>query len=114
MRNVHFTMADPPIYAAMTSRRLYPDENLPARSLTSDVSERSEQVHKELDIHGLRLGFNGFVTWKDDEPQLPRNWSLPKKAYNDILVCFFEFWMTAISSSGVSFPRRSLALRALN
>ena len=95
-------MSLPPIYAAMTARRLYPDEDLPSLSLASDSSLHSPNVHKELNRHGLRLGNNGFVEWKYNEPQVPRNWSTSKKAYNDILVCFFEFWMMAISSSGVS------------
>ena len=58
-------------------------------------------LHKVLDHHGLRLGEDNFVEWNPDEKQHPRNWPLFKKTYNVFLVCFFEFWMTAISSSGV-------------
>ncbi|MCJ1447616.1 MAG: hypothetical protein MMC23_008127 [Stictis urceolatum] len=59
-------------------------------------------LHKVLDHHGLRLGEDNFVEWNPDEKQHPRNWPLFKKTYNVFLVCFFEFWMTAISSSGTA------------
>ena len=64
-------------------------------------SQGNSDIHRELDQHGLRLGDDDFVAWKPDEKQHPRNWSIGKKTYNVVLVCFFEFWMTAISSSGV-------------
>lgn len=104
MHDSRLTMAGPPIYTAMTARRLYANEDPPALSLISDSSQRSSRLNKELDLHGLRLGRDDVVEWKDEEPQLPRNWSVRKKAYNNVLVCFFEFWMTAISSSGVRIP----------
>lgn len=106
MDNNLLDMSHLPIYAAMTSRRQVPNEMLPSLSSPSGLSVCCPNVHKELDLRGLRLGFNRLVEWKNDEPQLPRNWSSSKKAYNDILVCFFEFWMSAISSSGVCFSMK--------
>jgi MFS family permease len=72
--------------------------------MSSSPSPSSEKhdpsVDKALTEYGLRMGENDFVEWKDDEPRHPRNWGLGKKTYNVILVSFFEFWMTAISSAG--------------
>ena len=108
-------MSTPPIYAEMTARRLYGDEYYPSTdSESSDVSLYDSKVYRSLDQHGLRMGHDGIVEWKDNEPQLPRNWSITKKAYNDILVCFFEFWMTAVSSSGVRPPLKSVQVRKTN
>lgn len=68
----------------------------------SSSYEKRKDPHNELNNHGLQLGNDGFVEWKLDEKQHPRNWIITKKAYNVGLVCFFEFWMTAISSSGTA------------
>ena len=67
-------------------------------------NEKNAQLRSELDGHGLQIGHEGFVEWKLDEKQHPRNWNFGKKAFDVGLVCFFEFWMTAISSSGVCHP----------
>ena len=67
-------------------------------------NEKKVQLRSELDSHGLQIGHEGFVEWKLDEKRHPRNWNVNKKAFNVGLVCFFEFWMTAISSSGVRCP----------
>ena len=64
-------------------------------------NEKNAQLHSELDSHGLQIGHEGFVEWKLDAKRHPRNWNIRKKAFDVGLVCFFEFWMTAISSSGV-------------
>lgn len=77
----------------------------------SSSYEKRKDPHNELNNHGLQLGNDGFVEWKLDEKQHPRNWIITKKAYNVGLVCFFEFWMTAISSSGVCFLP-SLSMKA--
>ena len=66
-------------------------------------SAHSTDVYKHLDDHGLRLAENDYVDWRPDDKQHPRNWCTGKKTYNVFLLCFFEFWMTAISSSGVRF-----------
>ena len=65
------------------------------------TDEKNAHLHSELDSHGLQLGIDGFVEWKLDERRHPRNWNASKKVFDVGLVCFFEFWMTAISSSGV-------------
>ncbi|KAM0795126.1 major facilitator superfamily domain-containing protein [Usnea florida] len=65
-------------------------------------AEKRAHVGTELNSHGLQLGRDDFVEWKLDEKQHPRNWNLGKKVFNVGLVCFFEFWMTAISSAGTA------------
>ena len=98
-------MSTPPIYAEMTAYRLYGDEYYPSTdSESSKASLHDAKVHYSLKRHGLRIGHDGFVEWKNYDPQLPWNWSITKKAYNDILICFLQFWMTAMSSSGVRSP----------
>lgn len=69
----------------------------------SQSPESGTDVDKMLEERGLRLAEDNFVDFKTDSPEHPRNWALWKKTYNVILVCFFEFWMTAISTSGVSY-----------
>ena len=63
--------------------------------------EKRAHLHSELSNHGLQLGDDGVVEWKPDEIRHPRNWNAAKKAFDVGMVCCFEFWMTAISSSGV-------------
>ncbi|KAL6714782.1 hypothetical protein ACLMJK_007042 [Lecanora helva] len=65
-------------------------------------SEQTTNTSKHLDDFGLLLREDGYVDWKPDEKKHPRYWSFSKKTYNAFLLCFFEFWMTAISSSGTA------------
>lgn len=75
--------------------------------LTSCVMSSFSSTHTELNVRNglsdrdLLVGKDGYVGWVPDAKQHPRNWGVGKKTYNVALVCFFEFWMTAISSSGV-------------
>ena len=104
-------MSTPPIYAEMTARRLYGDEFYPSTdSESSNSSLHDLKVRRALNQHGLCIGHEDFVKWQDEAPQLPRNWTISKKAYNDILICFFEFWMTTVSSSGVCTSLKSLQI----
>lgn len=71
------------------------------------IDERRAHLYSELNSHGLQLRNDGFVEWKHDENRHPRNWNVTKKAFTVDLLCFFDLWMTAISSSGVRFPLSS-------
>jgi len=64
-------------------------------------SQVSLGVDKELKKHGLHLE-DGEVCWDDDNEDHPRNWSAFAKCYNNAIIFWLEFFMTFISTSGVS------------
>jgi len=57
-------------------------------NLTS-MSRLQEQLH----LHGLEMTDDGFVRWKQDSVQHPRNWLWQWKVYNAALVMFLDFFM---------------------
>jgi len=70
--------------------------------MSSVSSSQTElNIRNRLSQHDLDIDKEGFVQWTPDAKLHPRNWGAGKKTYNVALLCFFEFWMTAISSSGV-------------
>ena len=58
-------------------------------------------LDKALHDAGLKQNDEGKVDWQDDAKQHPRNWRHFSKIYTVIVVTWLEFFMTAISSSGV-------------
>ncbi|KAL4963144.1 major facilitator superfamily domain-containing protein [Aspergillus stella-maris] len=45
---------------------------------------------------------SGYVRWRRDSKDHPRNWSPMRKAYDTSLVMLFEFYTTVISTTGAS------------
>lgn len=58
-------------------------------------------LQEELAIHGLRLDNEGNVDWDLSNPEHPQNWSEWRKSYNNAMIFWLEFFMTAISNTGV-------------
>lgn len=71
--------------------------------------EKRAHIRSELNSHGLQLGSDGFVEWKLDAKRHPRNWNVKRKTFDVGLICFFELWMSVLSSSGVRCPSSLLA-----
>ncbi|KAJ5157851.1 uncharacterized protein N7482_008951, partial [Penicillium canariense] len=57
---------------------------------------------EQLLHHGLELSSTGYIQWRQDCKDHPRNWSLWRKTYDTSIVMFLEFYTTAISTTGPS------------
>jgi hypothetical protein len=45
-----------------------------------------------IEALGLQLHDNGFIKWKTDSPDHPRNWSVLRKTFDTGLIFFFDFF----------------------
>ena len=72
-------------------------------------SESFSSLPDELLSHGLMAGPEGKVLWLPGSHAHPRHWSLGRKVYDSGLIIFFDFFTTAVSTSGVSLVLQSLA-----
>lgn len=70
--------------------------------MSSPSSEGLSRTEELLAEYGIQADKEKNVSFRDNDAQHPRNWAAGKKAYNVVLVCAWEFWMTAVSSSGTS------------
>lgn len=68
----------------------------------ADLSRNSSAVDEQLKKHGLHLDDNDQICWNEDNKDHPRNWSTFTKCYNNAIIIWLEFLMTAVSTSGVS------------
>lgn len=59
-------------------------------------------IAKELAELGLQKGADGFIYWRHDATQHPRNWSYARKFYDTTTVVFLDFFM------GVEWPNDSM------
>lgn len=71
---------------------------------TVRTSETSSTIPKSvcdaLEVQGLVVDRRGSVGWDDGTEMHPRRWKLSRKMFDFSLVCFLEFFMTAISNTG--------------
>jgi hypothetical protein len=54
-------------------------------------------THRGFDVNAI-----GKVTWRDNSPLHPRNWSLTRKIYDTAVICFLETFTTLVSNTGSS------------
>ncbi|KAK3673990.1 hypothetical protein LTR78_006192 [Recurvomyces mirabilis] len=49
---------------------------------------------KDLEIHdlGVNISSKGLVSWRDDSPDHPRNWTHARKSYDIVVVAMLEFF----------------------
>lgn len=76
-------------------------------SLTShgkDDDKDKKQLDHLLHAQGLHRSEDdeNVICWDDDSKDLPLNWSVWPKVYNNAVVTFLEFYMTAISTAGTA------------
>ncbi|KAF7591883.1 hypothetical protein BBP40_000928 [Aspergillus hancockii] len=57
-------------------------------------------LDEKLALNGLEMSDNGFVRWRRDSRDHPRNWPAWRKAYDTTVIMFLEFYTTAISTTG--------------
>jgi hypothetical protein len=57
----------------------------------------SSLAHRGFDVNAI-----GKVTWRDNSPLHPRNWSLTRKIYDTAVICFLETFTTLVSNTGSS------------
>ena len=58
---------------------------------SEDMKIVSDILIETLDQNNLILNEEGFIRWENSNPKHPRNWSLPKKAYNTLIILLLEF-----------------------
>lgn len=65
---------------------------------------KTQDLEQCLQKHGVRLGRDNVVTWRSDSKDHPQNWNALHKSCTVLIIVWLEFYMTAVSSSGVSLP----------
>jgi hypothetical protein len=68
----------------------------------SNVSTQASLLEECLHGHGLATDAAGFIRWRNDNPQHPRNWTLQAKMYNTIIILLLEFITSAIGTAGTA------------
>lgn len=70
--------------------------NKPGSEVLDNEEEIPAEVLRQLQEAGVAVSDNHNVTWIPSSPQLPRNWSLPRKLFDSGLILFTEF-VTCVS-----------------
>jgi len=68
----------------------------------------SKDLDGKLDKVGLHMGEDDKVEWNDDNKDHPRNWGIFAKSYNNAVIWWLEFFMTAVSTAGTSTATAAL------
>lgn len=71
----------------------------------SDTSSVPSSVISSLREKGLDVSPSGVVSWEAASPNHPRHWSLTRKMYDTLVICFLEFFMTLVSNAGTSIAQ---------
>ncbi|KAL4989616.1 major facilitator superfamily domain-containing protein [Aspergillus falconensis] len=80
-----------------------------AASVTSGSLASNAITGEYLCQHGLEVDpGSGYIGWKKDSKDHPRNWSSTRKTYDTSLVMFLEFYTTVISTTGASAAELAL------
>lgn len=56
------------------------------------TSAASSVTPEQLDRYGLEIDAAGYIGWRKDSPDHPRNWSVWRKTYDISLVMLFELY----------------------
>ncbi|KAL2795561.1 major facilitator superfamily domain-containing protein [Aspergillus keveii] len=81
-----------------------------ASSSTIAVSTENGVTEAQLARHGLELEpSTGYICWRKDSKDHPRNWPVLRKTFDTSLVVFLEFYTTVISTTGASAAEHALA-----
>ncbi|ORY68509.1 major facilitator superfamily transporter [Pseudomassariella vexata] len=51
---------------------------------------------------GLERDADGFIRWRSDSPDHPRNWSTNRKIFDTVIIIFLEFYVTIIATTGAA------------
>ncbi|KAL3459346.1 major facilitator superfamily domain-containing protein [Aspergillus heterothallicus] len=74
------------------------------------ITESQLITEAQLARHGLEVEpSTGYIRWRKDSKDHPRNWSALRKTYDTSLVMFLEFYTTVISTTGASAAELALA-----
>lgn len=57
------------------------------------------RVRKALSERDLDVDSAGVVRWKPDSRSHPRKWSIGRKTYDTLIICFLEFFMVCLYTS---------------
>ncbi|KAJ6158003.1 hypothetical protein N7485_010829 [Penicillium canescens] len=73
-----------------------------SHAATIGVDSQNAISPEQLERHGLELSSTGYVQWRRDCKDHPRNWTVWRKLYDTTTAMFFELYTTAISTTGPS------------
>jgi hypothetical protein len=79
----------------------------------SAVSEEAKAVDPEPELLadlGLERRSDGLISWQSDSKDHPRNWTAGRKAFDTTVIIFLEFFVTVVSTAGVSTTYLGLLL----
>jgi len=90
-----------------SSRSVSTSSNSSMSSMLPIIKEKQPfkvplHVAATLAHRGFDVDDTGRVTWRADSTAHPRNWALPRKAYDAFVIIFLEFFMTMVSNTGSS------------
>ncbi|KAL2817607.1 major facilitator superfamily domain-containing protein [Aspergillus granulosus] len=89
---------------------MFKSEKPVARSSAPAISTSKTVTEAQLARHGLELEpSTGYIRWRKDTKDHPRNWSTCRKTFDTSLVMFLEFYTTVISTTGALAAELALA-----
>ncbi|KAH7412089.1 putative polyamine transporter [Phaeosphaeria sp. MPI-PUGE-AT-0046c] len=65
-------------------------------------SRNMDNMDDAVDNAGLQKTESGHFKWQKNHGKYPRNWAPYRKCYDTVIVVFFEFYTTVISTTGPS------------
>ncbi|CBF83895.1 hypothetical protein AN2841.2 [Aspergillus nidulans FGSC A4] len=64
--------------------------------------QHEDRIHSEAASRGLRRTGSKTMDWDRSHEDFPRNWPVPRKVYDDLIILFWEFYTSLLSTTGAS------------
>ncbi|KAL5001087.1 major facilitator superfamily domain-containing protein [Aspergillus recurvatus] len=64
--------------------------------------QHDDHIHQEAANRGLRRTGSKTMDWDTSHKDYPRNWPIPRKLYDDLIILFWEFYTSLLSTTGAS------------
>ncbi|KAL4735471.1 major facilitator superfamily domain-containing protein [Aspergillus similis] len=64
--------------------------------------QHEDRIHSEAASRGLRRTGSKTMDWDRSHEDFPRNWPVPRKVYDDLVILFWEFYTSLLSTTGAS------------
>ncbi|RDW58576.1 uncharacterized protein DSM5745_11267 [Aspergillus mulundensis] len=68
-----------------------------------------DHFHLEAANRGLRRTGSRTMDWDKSHKDYPRNWPIPRKVYDDLVILFWEFYTATLSTTGASASESAMA-----
>ena len=62
--------------------------------LQSHEGKSGGNLFHQIEVHdlGVDISSKGVISWRDDSPDHPRNWTHARKSYDIVVVAMLEFF----------------------